>query len=90
MRELAGFPLSWIGTRFHMSIQTDEFAHGSEAWVDYRLYFIDANNHIRRRVDLECRDDAHAIEVVGEHAPEGGVELWQGARLVKRFDRRKT
>lgn len=54
--------------------------------VDYRLYFMDANNHIRRRVDLDCRDDAHAIEVVGEHAPHGRVELWQRDRLVKRFE----
>jgi hypothetical protein len=53
---------------------------------DYRLYFLDENSHIRWSMEFECRDDAHAIEVVGAHASDGGIELWQGERLVKRFD----
>jgi hypothetical protein len=56
--------------------------------TDYRLYFIDGKNHISRRVDLECRDDSHAIDVVAEHTPFGVAELWQGARLVQRFEAR--
>lgn len=57
--------------------------------MEYRLYVLDSKNHIRRRIDLECRDDAHAIEAAGEEAPEGGAELWQAERLVRRFERRQ-
>lgn len=55
---------------------------------DYKLYFMDKRNHISRRVDLDCRDDAHAVEVVGEHAGNAdfAMELWQADRLVKRFE----
>ena len=70
-----------------MTLQSDDSSRGAEPMADYRLYFLDSENHIRRRMDLVCRDDAHAIETVAEHAPRGGVELWQGARLVRRFDR---
>ena len=52
----------------------------------YRLYFLDGGDHIRRRLDLECDDDAHAIAVVSEHISPGAMELWDGDRLVKRFD----
>ncbi len=72
-----------------MTLQSDDSSRGTEALADYRLYFLDPQNHIRRRVDLECRDDGHAIEMVADHAPHGGVELWQGARLVKRFERQR-
>ena len=52
----------------------------------YYLYFLDAQDHVRRRMDLECRDDAHAIEIVREHIAKSPMELWQGPRLVKRFE----
>jgi hypothetical protein len=60
--------------------------------VDYRLYFMDRNNRIRRGIDLDCRDDAHAVDVVAEHATEAwfGMELWQRDRLVKRFEPEAT
>ena len=57
--------------------------------ADYKLYFLDSNSHIRRRLDLECESDEHAVEVVSEHVPYGGVELWQAGRLVKRFEVRE-
>jgi hypothetical protein len=70
-----------------MSLGSDEFPRREIALSVYRLYLLDAKNHIRKRLDLECRDDAHALEVVGEHALESAAELWLGSRLVKRFER---
>lgn len=54
--------------------------------ADYKLYFLDAHDRISRRVDLDCRDDEHAIQVVAEDASSVAMELWQDRRLVKRFD----
>jgi hypothetical protein len=53
---------------------------------DYRLYFLDAQRHVRRRLDMECRDDAHAVAVIRECISDGPLELWEGARLVQVFD----
>ena len=55
---------------------------------DYKLYFIAKSGHISRRIDLDCRDDAHAIEVVGARVKDAdhAMELWESARLVKRFE----
>jgi len=69
-----------------MILRSDEAGQRGMGMADYRLYFFDAKNHIKRRIDLECRDDAHAIEVSGEHASQGVVELWRRDRLVKRFE----
>ncbi len=60
---------------------------GGVAVAGYYLYFFDIHNHVRRRLDLECRDDDHAIEAVNEHRHTMAMELWQGARMVKRFER---
>jgi hypothetical protein len=38
-----------------------------------------------RAIDLDCEDDAQAIQVVQEHLIHDHMELWQGERLVKRF-----
>ena len=53
---------------------------------DYQVYFLDSANHIRRRMDMECDDDEHAIQVVGEHLAHNTMELWRRDRLVKRFE----
>jgi hypothetical protein len=50
--------------------------------MHYRLYLLDAANHIQRAVDLECEDDTHAILEGGAHSHARGKELWQGARMV--------
>ena len=52
----------------------------------YRLYFLNSHNHIRHALEIECEDDARAIawaETVSEGRP---MELWQGARVVAKFD----
>ena len=52
----------------------------------YYLYLLDRADHVRRRLDLDCRDDVHAIEVVEEHDRSLTMELWEGSRMVKRFE----
>jgi hypothetical protein len=51
----------------------------------YRLYLLDDRDHITSAMDLECEDDAHAVRLA-ETSLNAPMELWQGARLVKRFD----
>ena len=51
----------------------------------YRLYFLDAEGHIKRRMELDCRDDDEAIEQASKHDLGSGMELWNGSRRVKVF-----
>jgi hypothetical protein len=51
----------------------------------YRLYFLDAEGHIKRRVELDCCDDDEAIEQASKHDIGHGMELWNGPRRVKGF-----
>ncbi len=53
---------------------------------DYRLYFLDNSDHVRRAVDLQCEDDDHAIANAVEHAHPHARELWELSRLVRRFE----
>jgi hypothetical protein len=55
---------------------------------DYRLYFLNGRDQIRRAVVLpDCEDDEHAIRVVQDHADGApAMELWLSGRLVKRFE----
>ena len=53
--------------------------------MDYKLYFTNAAGHIIARVDLECRDDDHAIEVAAQHLDGRDMELWRRDRVVKVF-----
>ena len=55
----------------------------------YRLYILNDKGHIRSAIDLECEDDAHAIHLA-ETSLNAPLELWQGARLVKKLDSRVT
>lgn len=53
--------------------------------VDYRLYFLDGDGHIRSVVELDCADDAEAsaqAESLGDGRP---MELWRRDRWVCRF-----
>jgi hypothetical protein len=55
-------------------------------WVgtmaNYRAYQIGPDGRISSGVDLECADDAEAIEAAGKLVGEFAVELWQGTRMV--------
>ena len=56
---------------------------------EYKLYHFDERDHIRSSIDLECEDDAQAIRLA-EASPSASMELWQGARKVKRFRAAET
>ncbi len=51
----------------------------------YRLYFLDASNHITSAQDFECQEDGGAISHALDFADERNVELWSEARLVARI-----
>jgi hypothetical protein len=51
---------------------------------DYKLYGLDQDDRIRSAVDLQCDDDDDAIRLA-ESMLTGPMELWQGARIVRRF-----
>ena len=53
--------------------------------MDYKLYFLDPDGHIRQRLDLDCADDHDALRQVQEHADGRGMELWHRSRIVQRF-----
>jgi hypothetical protein len=52
----------------------------------YRLYFLHLDNRISNAVDLDCETDEAAIEKVSSLRYVHAMELWQGTRLVKRFN----
>ena len=59
---------------------------GPGAAVNYHLFLISADGELRQRVELDCRDDAHAIAAIEDSISDQAMELWQGERLVKRFE----
>ena len=50
--------------------------------MDYRIYFLDEQNHFRAAEAIECVSDKEAIKLVQKTAKEQRVELWQGNRRV--------
>jgi hypothetical protein len=52
---------------------------------DYRLYFLGPQGRIAHVLEMECSDDAHAIEQAESHADGRAMELWRRARMVKAF-----
>jgi hypothetical protein len=61
-----------------MSARSDELL--------YRAYILGPDGHITKRIDLFCIDEQEAIRrarLLADHHP---VELWDGARMVERFE----
>lgn len=54
--------------------------------TDYKLYFLGRGGAFERREDLACEDDAHAIRHAVKVYDGTPMELWCGARLVRKFD----
>ena len=53
----------------------------------YQVYFLDADDQVRHTHDLDCPSDADVIARIQRMDWGGhGVEIWQGERLVHRFD----
>ena len=59
--------------------QTDQKAQ------DYRLFYLNADGHIERGVDLKFYSDEQAVAHVKTLGSPYGVELWQGRRMVREF-----
>ena len=53
---------------------------------EYRLYFLDKDDHVLRAVDLTCDDDGQATAASAEHRYTHAKELWGLARLVCRLE----
>ena len=60
------------------------------AMVDYRLYLLDPSGHIRHAIEFCCADDEAAMAEAERQAPGGLKELWQRARMVRRWDAREN
>ena len=53
--------------------------------IGYRVYLLDPFGHIRSVLELECQDDADAMNLASAKATTP-YEVWQGARLVGKLD----
>ncbi len=53
--------------------------------ADYRLYFLDHQDHIRDVKALECAGDEQAIQLAAAYAGGGRRELWRRGTLIRRF-----
>ena len=54
---------------------------------EYNAYFIGADGHFIRRVELNCTDDEAAKAEAKKLADGHDIELWQGARMIGTFTR---
>ena len=52
----------------------------------YRAYQIGSDGRIKAGVDLDCADDAEAIEAAGKLVGEFAVELRHDKRMVARLE----
>lgn len=52
---------------------------------DYRLYYLDDTKRIRQAVEFECVSDNDADRIALERNDGRAMELWSGARLIRKF-----
>jgi hypothetical protein len=50
---------------------------------DCRAYILRPDGHIQYRVDLSCRDEAHARDRAKALVDGLDVELWEGDRMIE-------
>jgi hypothetical protein len=55
---------------------------------NYRAYVIGLDGHVAMRIDLSCQSDGDARERTRELVDGHAVELWDGARMIQRFEPR--
>jgi hypothetical protein len=53
--------------------------------TQYRIFFLNDAGQSYRKLELDCADDAGAALCAEGHASGRAMELWSGARVVKRF-----
>jgi uncharacterized protein involved in type VI secretion and phage assembly len=54
--------------------------------TDYRLYFREGSGRFVGVQELDCADDAAAIEMAEQMRRGATAELWQRGRQVRAFD----
>lgn len=54
--------------------------------LDYRLYLLDPAGHIRQAIEFTAASDEAAMVQAESLAPHDTKELWQRARMVRRWD----
>lgn len=52
--------------------------------MNYRLYFLDASDEIKRREDIDLPDDQAARDKAYELDHAYAIEIWEGKRIVGR------
>lgn len=52
----------------------------------YRVSFLDAAGHVRSALDIRCQNDDEAIDRAASLRHWHEFEIWQGDRLVWRFE----
>jgi hypothetical protein len=63
-------------------------SHTSLGWgfvLDYRLYFLDGDGHIRGVAELDCASDAEAIVLAESFGDDRPMELWRRDRWIRRL-----
>jgi hypothetical protein len=55
--------------------------------LHYRAYIVGKDGHFENAVDLMCAEEAEAVERARQLVDGHDVELWQGARMITRFER---
>jgi hypothetical protein len=63
-------------------------AAGEQA-VDYKVYFLGDDGHIRSAADIECESDAAAVEQATKIAKGATVTLWCRARRIAIINERQ-
>ena len=54
----------------------------------YRLYFLDDNGRIRDAAEFDCEGDDEALSQADARHDGRDMELWSGARVVRKIPRR--
>jgi hypothetical protein len=62
------------------------FLKGGGAMAYYRLYFFGCGNRIEQFREFEVSNDLAAIRQAAEWRGTVAMELWSGARKVRRWD----
>ena len=53
----------------------------------YRVYVLNDHDKISKATDIQARDDNHAFVAAEKIQDAQPLEIWQGTRLVGRYDR---
>ena len=54
--------------------------------VDYRIYFLDSEDHIVKREEFVSPSDEEALEHAKQYVDGKALELWSRDRFVRRFE----